>query len=76
MPLGDPADENLETNMKPEIATLKAHHIEDLRPIAKSLANLADQLNALLRRWEAGLNLADERPAKRFEPPVTPRRME
>jgi len=60
--------------MNKEIARLRAHHIEDLRPVAMTLDALARDVNGLLRRWEAELNLGDEEPAKKFEPPITPNR--
>jgi phage host-nuclease inhibitor protein Gam len=66
----------VETDMKDEIARLRAHHIEDLRPIAKTLEALAKDVNGLLRRWEAELNPEEEEPAERFEPPITPKRVE
>jgi hypothetical protein len=66
----------MEAEMKEEIARLRAHHIEDLRPIAKTLEALAKDINGLLRRWEAELNPEEEEPAKRFEPPITPKRVE
>jgi hypothetical protein len=66
----------MEIEMKDEIARLRAHHIEDLRPIAKTLEALAKDINGLLRRWEAELNPEDEEPAERFEPPITPKRVE
>jgi hypothetical protein len=62
--------------MKDEIARLRTHHIEDLRPIAKTLEALAKDVNGLLRRWEAELNPEEEEPAERFEPPITPKRVE
>ena len=62
--------------MKEEIARLRAHHIEDLRPIAMALHTLAKDVNGLLRRWEAELNPEEEEPAKKFEPPITPNRVE
>jgi hypothetical protein len=62
--------------MKDEISRLRVHHIEDLKPLAKALENLANDFNGLLRRWEAEENPEDEAPAKRFEPPVTPKRVE
>jgi phage host-nuclease inhibitor protein Gam len=68
--------EKMETDMKDEIARLRAHHIEDLRPIAKTLEALAKDVNGLLRRWEAELNPQEEEPAERFEPPITPKRVE
>ena len=63
-------------DMKDEIARLRAHHIEDLRPIAMTLEALANDVAGLLRRWEAELNTQDEEPAERFEPPITARRVE
>ena len=62
--------------MNEEIARLRAHHIEDLRHIAKTMGALAADVNGLLRRWQAELNPADEEPAERFEPPITPKRVE
>jgi len=62
--------------MKEEIARLRADHIEGLKPIAKTLEALANDINGLLRRWEAELNPVEEEPAKRFEPPITPKRVE
>ena len=62
--------------MKDEIARLRAHHIEDLRPIAMTLEALAKDVAGLLRRWEAELNTQDEERAERFEPPITARRVE
>ena len=62
--------------MKEEIARLRADHIEALKPIAMTLEALAKDINGLLRRWEAELNPEDEEPAKRFEPPITPKRVE
>lgn len=62
--------------MEDEIARLRVHHIEDLRPIAKTFEALAKDINGLLRRWEAELNPEEEEPAKRFEPPITPKRVE
>jgi hypothetical protein len=59
--------------MNEEIARLRAHHIEDLRPVAMTLDALARDVE-LLRRCEAELNLGDEEPAKKFEPPITPNR--
>jgi hypothetical protein len=64
----------VEIAMKDEIARLRAHHIEDLRPIAMTLNALAKDVNGLLGRWEAELN--SEEPAERFEPPITPKRVE
>jgi hypothetical protein len=66
----------MEIEMKDEIARLRAHHIEDLKPIAKTLEALADDLKGLLHRWEAELNPEEEEPAKKFEPPITPKRVE
>lgn len=68
--------EQMEIEMKEEIARLRAHHIEDLRPIVMTVEALADDIKGLLRRWEAELNPADEEPAERFEPPITPKRVE
>ena len=62
--------------MKDEIARLRAHHIEDLRPIAMTLNALAKDVDGLLRRWEAELNPEEEKPAERFEPPITSKRVE
>lgn len=62
--------------MKEEIARVKVSHIEDLRRLALALENLAKDANGLLRQWEADLNLRDETPADRFEPPITERRVE
>ena len=64
----------MELKMDDEIARLRAHHIEDLRPIAMTLDALAKDVNGLLRRWEAELNPKDEQPAQKFEPPITPNR--
>jgi hypothetical protein len=66
----------MEMEMEDEIARLRAHHIEDLRPIAKTCEALAKDINGLLRRWEAELNPDEERSAKKFEPPITPNRVE
>jgi hypothetical protein len=66
----------MEVEMKDEIARLRAHHIEDLRPIVKTLEALAKDVKGLLRRWEAELNPAEEKSAKRFEPPITSKRVE
>jgi hypothetical protein len=66
----------MEVEMKDEIARLRAHHIEDLRPIVKTLEALAKDINGLLRRWEAELNPEEEEPAERFEPPITQKRVE
>jgi hypothetical protein len=66
----------MEVEMNDEIARLRAHHIEDLRPIVKTLEALAKDVNGLLRRWEAELNPEDEKPAERFEPPITEKRVE
>jgi len=66
----------MEMEMKDEIARLRAHYIEDLKPIAKTFEALSTDINGLLRRWEAELNPEDEEPAKRFEPPITPNRVE
>ena len=66
----------MEVEMDDEIARLRAHHLEDLRPIVKTLEALAKDVNGLLRRWEAELNPDEEKPAKRFEPPITPKRVE
>ena len=66
----------MEREMTEEIARLRAHHIEDLRPIAMALHTLAKDVNGLLRRWEAELNPEEEEPAKKFEPPITPNRVE
>jgi hypothetical protein len=66
----------VEIEMKEEIARLRAHYIEDLRPIAMTVEALADDIKGLLRRWEAELNPEEEEPAKRFEPPITPKRVE
>lgn len=66
----------MEIEMKEEIARLRVHHIEDLRPIAMTLEALANDLKGLLGRWEAELNPEEEEPAKRFEPPITPKRVE
>jgi hypothetical protein len=66
----------MEDDMREDIARLKVHHIEDLRRIALALQNLAKDTNGLLRQWEAELNPVDERPTKRFEPPITPKRVE
>ena len=52
--------------MKDEIARLRAHHIEDLRPIAMTLNALAKDVDGLLRRWEAELNPEEEKPAERI----------
>lgn len=65
-----------EIEMKDEIARLRARHIEDLRPLAMTVENLANDIKALLRQWEAELNPEEEEPAKRFEPPITPKRVE
>ena len=40
------------------------------------LESLAKNINELLRRWEAELNLQDEEPAERFEEPITRTRVE
>ena len=66
----------MELKMDDEIARLRAHHIEDLRPIAMTLNALAKDVNGLLRRWEAELNPEEEEPAERFAPPITPKRVE
>jgi hypothetical protein len=66
----------MEREMTEEIARLRAHHIEDLRPIAMTLNALAKDVNGLLRRWEAELNPEEEEPAEKFEPPITPNRAE
>jgi hypothetical protein len=66
----------VEIAMEDEIARLRAHHIEDLRPIAMTLNALAKDVSGLLRRWEAELNPEEEEPAERFEPPITPKRVE
>jgi hypothetical protein len=66
----------MELKMDDEIARLRAHHIEDLRPIAMTLNALAKDVNGLLRRWEAELNPPEEEPAQRFEPPITEKRVE
>jgi hypothetical protein len=65
-----------EMEMKDEIARLRVDHIEALKPIAMTLEALAKDINGLLRRWEAELNPENEEPAKRFEPPITPKRVE
>jgi len=62
--------------VKEEIARLRVHHIEDLRPIAQTLETLSKDLSGLLSRWEAELNTEEESPAKKFEAPVTPNRVE
>lgn len=62
--------------MKDEIARLRAHEIEDLRPLAMALENLAKDFNGLLRRWEAEVNPEEEGPAKQFDPPITLKRVE
>ena len=62
--------------MDEEIARLRAHHIEDLRHIAKTMEALDADINGLLRRWQAELNPAEEEPAQKFEPPITPNRVE
>ena len=62
--------------MNEEIARLRAHHIEDLRHIAKTMEALAADVNGLLRRWQAELNPAEEEPAQKFDPPITPNRLE
>jgi hypothetical protein len=66
----------MEMEMEEKIARLRAHLIEDLRPIAMGMESLAKNINELLRRWEAELNLQDEEPAERFEEPITHRRVE
>jgi hypothetical protein len=66
----------MEREMNEEIARLRAHHIEDLRPIAMTLNALAKDVNGLLRRWEAELNPEEEEPPEKFEPPITPNRVE
>jgi hypothetical protein len=66
----------MEVEMDDEIARLRVHHIESLRRLAMALDNLAKDANGLLRQWEAELNPANEEPARRFEPPITERRVE
>ena len=63
----------MEVEMKEEIARLRVHHMEDLRPIAKSLETLASQVKRL-PQWEAELNPANEKPPKQFAPPYTAKR--
>ena len=62
--------------MDDQIARLRVHYIEDLRRVAMTLENLANDVNGLLRQWEAGLNPEAESPTKKFEPPITPNRVE
>ena len=38
--------------MNEEIARLRVHHLENLRPIALTLEALAKDVNGLLRQWK------------------------
>jgi hypothetical protein len=74
--IGQGFRKQMEIEMKEEIARLRVHHMQDLRPIAKTLESLSNQVNALLLQWEAELNPADEKPPRQFPPPYTPKRKE
>jgi hypothetical protein len=66
----------MEREMNEEIARLRVHHLETLRPIALTLEALAKDVNGLLGQWEAELNPAQEEPGRKFDPPITPNRVE
>jgi hypothetical protein len=70
------AVKNMEMAMEDEISRLRVHHIESLRRLAMAMENLAKDANGLLRQWEAELNPMTEPPARKFEPPITEKRVE